>query len=177
LAFKIVYSENRFLMSRKQDSSNKPGALVVHETCFVNPYQKRRKNMFSTKFNQRSEVVDLTTLPIAIEPQSDPRLNKWLVALSPDKSWGERKLAAERLGYLGNPQAVPGLLEALPADPFWMVRCAMIQALDKIGDPRALPTLRDVAKRDRFQVVRSYAARAIERLSQQGIDSIRLPTN
>ena len=83
----------------------------------------------------------------------------------PDVSWGDRQMAARKLGTLGCPEAVPGLLEVLPADSFWMVRCAIIQALERIGDAGAIPTLRDVAETDGFQVVRSYAAKAVERLS------------
>ena len=125
--------------------------------------------MLAVDFDQRPEVVDqmngLTTFPIAIEVQPDHKLVKLLADLSPDTPWGDRKIAAQRLGYLRNPAALPGLLAALPADPFWMVRCAIIQALEMIGDPGAIPTLREVAISDGFQVVRSYAAKAIERLS------------
>jgi HEAT repeat protein len=87
--------------------------------------------------------------------------------LSPETPWGDRQNAARKLGYLGNPEALPGLLDALPDDNFWMVRCAIIQALERIGDPGAIPTLRQVASGDGFQVVRSYAAKAIERLSKR----------
>ena len=96
------------------------------------------------------------------------KLDKMLANLSPDVPWGERKLAAQKLGNLRDPEALPWLIYALPSDPFWMVRCAIIQALVMIGEPDALPVLREIAARDYFQVVRSHALKAIEKLSRGG---------
>ena len=113
--------------------------------------------MTSVNTNQLPQAVDTLnpfTLPIAVDVQPDPKLNQLLADLSPDISWGDRKIAAQKLG----------LLDALRNDPFWMVRCAIIQALEGIGDPRAIPSLREVAKSDGFQAVRSHAAKVIERL-------------
>jgi HEAT repeat protein len=128
--------------------------------------------MITAIYNQTSQVADnvniFTTLPIAIEVQPDRKLNKLLVDLSSETSWGDRQIAAQKLGYMRSPEALPGLLDALPTDPFWMVRCAIIQALEMIDDPRAIPTLRETAKSDGFHIVRSYAAKAIEGLSQEG---------
>ena len=126
--------------------------------------------MGAINLNQHPEVGKLntfSTLPIAIDVQPDLKLDKLLADLSPDTSWGDRQIAAQKLGYMRSSEALPGLLDALPADPFWMVRCAIIQALEMIGDPGAIPTLREIAKSDGFQAVRSYAAKAIERLSQE----------
>ena len=128
--------------------------------------------MLAVKLNQRPQVVDkmntFTTLPIAIEVHPDRKLDKLLADLSPDTPWGDRQIAAKKLGYMRSPETLPGLLAALPVDPFWMVRCAIIQALEMIGDPGAIPTLREIAKSDGFQVVRAYADKAIERLSLEG---------
>lgn len=124
--------------------------------------------MLTANFNQRPEVTDQMNA-YRIPPLSlvvpDIKLYKLLADLSPDTPWGERKIAAKRLGSIRSPEALPGLLDALPADPFWMVRCAIIQALEMIGDSGAIPTLREIANSDGFQVVRSHAAKAIERLS------------
>ena len=126
--------------------------------------------MLAVNLDQRPQVVDqmnpLIAFPVAVEVQTGPKLGKLLADLSPETPWGERQMAAKRLGRLRNPEALPGLLDALPADPFWMVRCAIIQALEMIGDPRAIPALREAANSDGFQAVRSHAAKAIERLSQ-----------
>jgi HEAT repeat protein len=108
------------------------------------------------------------TLPLTFVVQPDLKLYKLLADLSPDTPWGDRRIAAQKIGSMRSPEALPGLLEALPADPFWMVRCAIIQALEMIGDSEAIPALREVAAGDGFQVVRSHAAKAIERLSQEG---------
>ena len=106
--------------------------------------------------------------PAAVAIRPDGKMAKLLADLSPETPWGERQIAARKLGCLRSSEALPGLLEALPDDPFWMVRCAIIQALEMIGDPEAIPTLWEVASSDGFQVVRSYAVKAIERLSRQG---------
>ena len=124
--------------------------------------------MFTSTQNRYPQVRDKlnasTTFPVEIEIQPNHEMAALLDALTPDTPWGERQIAARKLGYLRNPEALSGLLAALPTDPFWMVRCAIIQALEVIGDPRAIPTLEIIAKSDGFQVVRSYAAKAIERL-------------
>ena len=106
----------------------------------------------------------------SIQPQNFkvgqyPELEKLFSQLSTEKSWGERKAAAQKLGYTRSKEAVPNLLRALSSDPFWMVRYAIIQALEKIGSPDAIPALQVVAKNDDFQVVRSTAVKSIEALS------------
>jgi HEAT repeat protein len=126
--------------------------------------------MIAVDLDHRVEVVDeMETYevmpPLALVVQPDSKLYKLLADLSPDTPWGERQIAAKKLGNMRDPEALPGLLDTLPSDQFWMVRCAIIQALEKIGDPRAIPTLREVANSDSFQVVRSYASKAVERLS------------
>jgi HEAT repeat protein len=107
----------------------------------------------------------VVVVPREVATIPDPKVEKLLADLSPDRDWGRREIAAQKLGYMRSQEGVPGLLNALPSDPFWMVRCAIIQALEMIGDPKAIPTLQEVANKDGFQVVRSYAAKAIERLS------------
>jgi HEAT repeat protein len=105
-------------------------------------------------------------ISLPIKAKRDHKLENLQSALSPSRSWGERKNAAQQLGYGRYDQAVPALLKALPNDPFWMVRCAIIQALEMIGDPAAIPVLDEVAGQDGFQVVRSHAAKAVERLAK-----------
>ncbi len=102
---------------------------------------------------------------INIEVGLEPYLVDLLHDLSPEKAWGERQIAARRIGQLRDARAVPGLLAALKSDSFWMVRCAIIQALEMIQDPSAVPDLEDTALVDGFQVVRSYARKAAERLA------------
>jgi HEAT repeat protein len=126
--------------------------------------------MYQENFDQSPEVAgqikSFVVLPVAIEVQPDQKVAQLIAELSPDVPWGDRQMAAKKLGHIRNPEALPGLLNALPTDPFWMVRCAIIQTLEMIGDPRAIPVLHDVAKNDGFKVVRSYAVKAVERLSQ-----------
>jgi HEAT repeat protein len=125
--------------------------------------------MYQENFNQSPEVAEqikpFAMLPVAIEVQPDQKVAQLIAELSPDVSWGDRQMAAKKLGYMGSSEVLHGLLNALLADPFWMVRCAIIQALERIGDPRAIPALHEVANGDSFEVVRLYAVKAIERLS------------
>ena len=107
-----------------------------------------------------------TPLSLPVKAKRDRKLERLQLDLSPSRSWGERKNAAQHLGYGRYDQAVPALLKALPNDPFWMVRCAIIQALEMIGDLAAIPVLEEVAAQDSFQVVRSHAAKAVERLTK-----------
>jgi HEAT repeat protein len=125
--------------------------------------------MFPVICNQGTEILDrmgtFTVFPLAVDVQPEGKLAKLLAELSPDTPWGERKIAAKKLGCMRNPEALPGLLAALPTDPFWMVRYAIIQALVMIGDPAAIPILQQVAQDDDFQIVRSYASKAVNKLS------------
>jgi HEAT repeat protein len=128
--------------------------------------------MFQIEIDQRLAVAEqkniFTPLPLALGIQPDLKLYNLLADLSSETPWGDRQIAARKLGDMRSTEAVPALLEALLVDTFWMVRCAIIQALEKIGDPGAIPTLREIANSDSFQVVRSYAAKAVERLSPMG---------
>ena len=127
--------------------------------------------MYTAILDQQVQEVDranaFTNLPVAVKFQPEPKQTKLIANLSPGTPWGDRKRAAQRLGYMGCQEALPELLSVLPVDPFWMVRYAIIQAVVMIGNPEAVPTLQDVALNDGFQIVRSYAAKAIEMLLQR----------
>jgi HEAT repeat protein len=126
--------------------------------------------MLTVNLDQRPQVIDkrlpYAPLSLEFEIQPDLKLYELLADLSPDTSWGDRKIATQKLGNMRNPEALPRLLVTLQTDSFWMVRCAIIQALEKIGDPDAVPALQKAADNDGFQVVRSHAVKAIERLSR-----------
>ena len=125
--------------------------------------------MYPVNVDQVADVTQRINLlvpsPLAVEVRPDSELDRLLLDLSPDVSWGDRKIAAQKLGNLHNTDSLPGLVAALPIDPFWMVRCEIITALVKIGDARAVPALQEAAENDRYQAVRSYAAKAVIKLS------------
>lgn len=142
-------------------------SVIVNNYPWNRALAKGRITMLAENIHQVQDQkisAIFVTIPPVIECQLDQELSALTDQLDPDHSWGDRQAAAQRLGNLGNLQAVPALLAALPGDPFWMVRCAIIQALEKIGDPYAIPVLMDVAHQDSFQVVRAYANKAIQRL-------------
>ncbi|MGD8604853.1 MAG: HEAT repeat domain-containing protein [Anaerolineales bacterium] len=107
----------------------------------------------------------MRAVPIKNDVRLERELEDLLVNLNPDTPWRERQIAAQKLGNLANPNALPAMLNFLRADPFWMVRCALIQAVEIIGDIGAVATLQEVAAADDFEIVRGYAAQAIERLT------------
>lgn len=115
--------------------------------------------------NQNTDDLMTYSLPFVVAYDIEDEIEKLMAHLAPENPWGERKNSAEKLGLIGNPQAVPGLVAVLPNDPFWMVRCAIIQALEKIGDPQAVSVLQAVAHQDCFEVVRAYAQKAADRLA------------
>jgi len=59
------------------------------------------------------------------------------------RAWAVRREAAQALGELADPGAVPALLDALK-DPNWMVQRNAARALGDIGDSRALEPLRSL---------------------------------
>ena len=125
--------------------------------------------MYQNTITQTQDVLNRMqvsrTIKLEFVVTAHSRIGRLLAQLSPENPWGDRKAAAQKLGYMRSTEALPGLLEALRTDPFWMVRCAVVQALEFIGDAGAVPTLQAAARDDAFQVVRSHAAKAVERLS------------
>jgi HEAT repeat protein len=83
----------------------------------------------------------IATLPLTVQVHPDRKMEGLLAELSPTTSWENRQIAAKKLGYMRDPEALPALLQALLTDAFWMVRNAIIQALEVIGDSAAIPTL------------------------------------
>jgi len=70
--------------------------------------------------------------------------------------------APQALGKIGNPQAVPALLQALK-DKEWRVRWAAAEALESIGDPQAVPALIQALKNEDLWV-RQAAAGALGKI-------------
>ena len=75
----------------------------------------------------------------------------------------ERIAAAEAVGELGDPRAVPPLLKNLILSDEEEVRIAIVKALGKIGDLQAVPHLIQ-ALGDKKWEVRKYAALALGNL-------------
>ena len=77
--------------------------------------------------------------------------------------------AANALGYLGNAEAEPKLIEALGGDNGWR-QVNACGALAKFGSPKALPALEKLAKDDRYTGaldVKGMAKDAIERITKR----------
>ncbi|QDZ39982.1 HEAT repeat domain-containing protein [Euhalothece natronophila Z-M001] len=78
-----------------------------------------------------TDSAAMTALLNALEDEADR---------SPDGGYPLRRNAARALGKLGNPQAVPSLIENLNCSDYY-VREASAQALEEIGDSRAISPL------------------------------------
>jgi HEAT repeat protein len=125
--------------------------------------------MIEYNYDQFTDVVEKSNLNLLFKVNYEDNhlheLEQLTKCLTPDSPWGDRQIAAKKLGYKRDSRALPCLLYALLKDPFWMVRCSIIQAIEMIGDQSAIPVLMEALMNDSYQVVRSYAAKAIQRLS------------
>jgi HEAT repeat protein len=90
---------------------------------------------------------------------TNPRLKQWLEVLrEPDAEMS--KIAADKLGEIGSPDAVPELVSALERrTPF--VAAAAAQALGKIRDKRAVPALMKALNNHQDIMVRTSCAEAL----------------
>jgi HEAT repeat protein len=90
---------------------------------------------------------------------TNPRLKQWLEVLrEPDAEMS--KIAADKLGEIGSPDAVPDLITALERrTPF--VAAAAAQALGKIRDKRAVPALLKALSNHQDIMVRTAAAESV----------------
>ena len=80
-----------------------------------------------------------------------------LIAVLQDGDRNLRRIAAESLGHIGDPQAVSALLLSLD-DPHWSVRCAAATALGRIRSPKATRALLDHLADDDATVRRAVVA-------------------
>ena len=76
-----------------------------------------------------------------------------------DVSW----IAAKSLGKLGDPEAVPHLIELLQHEDKWN-RLGAVEGLAGIGDERGVEPLADLLKSDPERKVRKEAAKALSRI-------------
>ena len=57
-----------------------------------------------------------TAFPQVLETHPERELDALLANLTHDTPWGERQIAARKLGYMREQEALPGLLAALPTN-------------------------------------------------------------
>lgn len=103
-----------------------------------------------------------TQAPVVLPPPS-PEVTQAIGRLS---SWYEstRKESCYILGRLGDPRAVPALVDILKNDKGKDVRIAAATAIGQIGDPSAAIYLERVITYDKKQEVRDAAAMALAKL-------------
>ena len=115
----------------------------------------------------KSEMFPETML--ALGNSGDPRALAPLLKLLTSKQYQIAGDAANALGYFGNADTEPVLIEALAWDNGWRQLHASI-ALGKFGSTKALPALDAVAKDDRYTgalSVKSMAAEASEQIRKR----------
>jgi len=101
-------------------------------------------------------------VPGSGQSTGDVQLDSLLSILTTGKD-GDKRKAAEMLGKLGNPAAVPALISALRGEQSGGVRERAAEALGAIGDKRALEPL-IAALNDRDGGTRRDSARALGKL-------------
>lgn len=105
---------------------------------------------------------------IAAQAQAVPATTKCLRGSGPSH---QRALAAQVLGEIGDPLAVPPLIRSL-RDADATVRAYSAQALGRIGDRRALTPLREMAAREeRDSIAVGYARKALDCFAQPRSDA------
>jgi len=92
----------------------------------------------------------------------------YLVELLSNTEWLARVSAAQELGKLGDPAAVPALMRCLNvSDP--ILKLSALKALGRIGDPRAAPDVFAIAEDSNEALyARSVAAEIALRLGERG---------
>jgi hypothetical protein len=105
-------------------------------------------------------------VPAAAEPAAPP-FDPYVDALGRlnSRHGPSRRDGALTLGRIGDPRAVPSLIDLLQNDWDSDVRQAAARGLGLIGDPRAAAPLEYAAAHDRRRDVRSAAAQAIALLA------------
>jgi HEAT repeats len=106
---------------------------------------------------------------LALGNSGDPRALGPLLKLLQSKGNQMAGFAAQALGYLGNPDAEPMLIEALATDDGWR-QLKACGALASIGTRRALPALEKLAKDDRYTgalSIQGNAARAVASIKKR----------
>lgn len=118
--------------------------------------------------NDSSEIVRATAAySVIFLPQNEAA--QVLVPLLSDESEFVRREAAYALGRVGNPQAVPKLLDILQRDKELEVRTASAVALGKIGDVSAIDELTAILQKkpkEKEEFLRRAAARSIGQIAQ-----------
>lgn len=101
--------------------------------------------------------------PVVVSPPSE--VDQAIGRLA---SWHEnsRKQACYVLGRLGDPRAVPALVDVLKTDRSAAVRVAAATAIGEIGDPSSIVYLERVVTYDKKDDVRDAATASLSRLHQ-----------
>ena len=76
-----------------------------------------------------------------------------------------REASILSLGKIGNPEAVPYIIEQLKEDSF-AIKLSAINALESIGDPQAIAPLQQVVENDTDYLIRDRAKKAINNLNK-----------
>jgi hypothetical protein len=111
----------------------------------------------------------LSETVLALGNSGDRRALKPLLDLLKSKDYGTAGAAAKALGYLGDPEAEPKLIEALAEGNSWR-QVSACGALAKMGTRRSLPALEKLANDNRYTGalnVRGMAAHAVEKISKR----------
>ena len=92
--------------------------------------------------------------------KDDRRVLKSLIEGLDDHEKITREASIQSLAKIGNPEAVPHIIEHLNEDSF-AIKLSAIEALEAIGDPQAIVPLQKVSENDTDAFIRSRAQEAL----------------
>jgi hypothetical protein len=128
--------------------------------------QRRRRPSWGLSGARTWLLVLLAAVAPAFVPGRAPaagKVDELARVLLEDDSYKVRVQAAQLLGKLADPAAVPSLSRAL-ADPNRTVRWMAVQSLARIGSPSALPALKGLLAREQDGSVRAQVEKALAAL-------------
>ena len=87
------------------------------------------------------------------------------IVSNPDEDLRLRQEAINTLGKIGDPQAIPTLVDALE-DPEAGIRWRAAMALARIGDPSVIPAIEEALAQEKDTFVIEQMEEALQRLSE-----------
>lgn len=137
--FSRVLEKHSGLVSRLRSTSAEEFEGAFRHLAAIPDFEVREAIL-----NLAGEAAPPESLPRFVRAYEDLGIpERYVEALEQSPKWEDRASAAERLGRIGSPRAVPVLLRVIRdiRDEDEDVRGAALRALGRIRDPRALPGL------------------------------------
>ncbi|NIM14196.1 MAG: NACHT domain-containing protein [Candidatus Aminicenantes bacterium] len=134
----------------------------IADAEFTNPDLKEEIVQRLWQLHNDSEFIFIRGRAMGVLRRLKPQsITDLLLYRLKDSDSSVRKSAANTLGAMGSPEALPVLLDALRNDEDSEVRGRAANALGDIGSPEAMPPLLEVLRTDTDFTIRGLAAEAL----------------